>query len=193
VAGAAAFLVYQALGQVDGVRSRRLAVVAVAAVAVHLQQCVLVARQRIALAERAAEQRLLPVRDFAVRGGRVDGPALAAVARRAAELFKRMLRERRGWMRAIRLLRFFETLERHRLVAGDAAVGARQLGHPDLLHTARQTGGLVLAKLAGHHLAELHLVVAPVVRAVAPHEQGRADHEDDADNRQHEAITEGER
>ena len=68
VARATSLLAHEALGEVDRARAFRLAVVAVALIAVHLHERVLVGGERVTLAERAAEERLLPVRDLAVRG-----------------------------------------------------------------------------------------------------------------------------
>src|SRR5262249_36574414 len=118
VAGPAALVLDELLAEVHEARALRLAVVAMADVAPHLHQRALVAGDGVGLAQRRAEQRLLPVLDRAVRGLGVHRPSLAAVAGGAAELLRRMVLERLRRVRPERLVGGLEALPSRGLVAG---------------------------------------------------------------------------
>jgi hypothetical protein len=104
--------------EVDLVHAGGLAVVAVAAVAIHFEEGALVGGERIGLAEIASKERLLPVRDLAVGRVGVDGPALAAVAGRAAEALHRVPAQRLLRVGAEGLLGLLEALPGGRLMGG---------------------------------------------------------------------------
>src|SRR4029078_13372301 len=128
-AGAAPLVAHAWVVEIDEDRAFRLPVGAMADVALHLHHRARVVDDAVALAERGAEHRILPVLHRAVRRVDVDGPALSAVARGAAELLDRVRPENLLRMRPERLLRRFEAGPLHRLVAGRAAVGPAQVRH----------------------------------------------------------------
>jgi hypothetical protein len=157
-------------------------------VAVHLHERALVVDERVGLAQRDAEYRLFPVLDRAVRRFDVHGPPLAAVTRRAAELLDRVRLQQLSGMRAERFVSTFEAGPQHRLMAGDAAIRAPQIGDPDLLQSAWHRVRAFGAELLRHLLAERVLVIAPLVLPVADREQHGREHEQQADDRQDRTI-----
>ena len=168
----------------------RLAVVAVAGVAVHLHQRALVVDERVRLAERAAEQRLLPVRDLAVRRGRVDRPALTAVARRCSRTSRwdGVFSGSVGWVRNGSSA-FSNPFQLDRLVAGDAAVGAAERRAPrSAARRADTVRALSAPNFSATMLLELALVVAPVVRAIARRRTARDDDQQHPDDGQHRPV-----
>ena len=80
VAGVASLFIDQFLAQIDEISTSRLAVVAMADVAVHLHERRFVVDERIRFAQFAAKQWALPILDRTVRLLLVNGVALSAVA-----------------------------------------------------------------------------------------------------------------
>src|SRR5262249_1579971 len=190
VAGAASLFACELLGEVDLAGASGLAIVAVARVAAHLhKRAFVVGGERVVLAEPSRKQRFFPVLASAVGFPRVDRVRLTTVADGAAVLLDRMLLEHLGRVRSQRLLGVLEACPADRLVAGDAAVGAPELGQPDLLKAGRNSGRLVGAVLAGDAILELMLPVAPIVAALAPEEESGRDDEDHAHDRQQRLVT----
>ena len=163
----------------------RLAVVAVADVAVHLHERGLVVDDRVGLAHALAEHAAPPSScDRAVGRLRVDREALAAVAGRAAERLGRVGLQDLRRVGAAGVVGGLEALPARGLVAGDAAVGAAQARGP---RSAACPEGTVFAWSAPNFSAtsclNSRLVPAPLVLAVVAQEEHGGDHEDEADRR----------
>src|SRR5262245_17724574 len=73
-------------------------------------------------------------------------------------------------------------------MAAHAPISPAEALHPDLLNARRDRPALVGAELRGDLLAELQLVVAPVVRAVARGEQHAREDQKDTHDGQRRAV-----
>src|SRR5262245_8772289 len=91
-------------------------------------------------------------------------------------------------MRAIRVFGALEALPVGGLMATDTPIRAAEAFHPHLLDTGWDGVALVGAELRGDLLAELQLVVAPVVRAVAREKEHAREDQKDAHDRQRRAV-----